>query len=128
MAVIDQVSATAMDTKDESFFKALGARLAAARDAADMTQVELAAVLDIPQQTLGRYETGESRIPILTLMAMSRVLAFSLDDMLMARTGGRAKRGPPSKLELQLEAVTRLPKAKQRFVSDMLDGLLAQQR
>lgn len=128
MAVIDQVSTAAMALKDESFFKALGARLAAARNGAGMSQVELAAALDVPQQTLGRYETGESRVPILTLMAMSRALGFSIDDMLTASAPGRSKRGPPSKLEMQMEAIARLPKAKQRVVSDMLDGLLAQQR
>jgi hypothetical protein len=38
----------------------------------------------------------------------------------------RARRGPVSRLEQQLDAITRLPKARQKFVSDMLDTVLAQ--
>ena len=34
------------------------------------------------------------------------------------------KRGPASRLEQQLDAVTRLPKGEQRFVSKMLDNVL----
>jgi|CXWL01.1.fsa_nt_gi transcriptional regulator with XRE-family HTH domain len=128
MAVIDQVSTTAMDTRDEGFFKALGARLTAARNAAGMTQVELAGALDVPQQTLAHYETGRSRIPVDTLLEASRILRFSIDDMLAGSGAGRSKRGPASRLEQQLDAIAQLPKAKQRVVSDMLDGLLAQQR
>jgi hypothetical protein len=63
--------------------------------------------------------------PIDTLIAMAQILRFSLDDMLLGRSPqGRAKRGPASKLELQIEAVARLPKAKQRFISEMLEAVL----
>lgn len=37
------------------------------------------------------------------------------------------KRGPASKLQQQVEAIAMLPKAKQRFVVEMLDTVLAQQ-
>jgi hypothetical protein len=59
---------------------------------------------------------------------MSQILRFSLDEMLLGHTPGRSLPGPASKLELQMQAITRLPKAKQRFVSDMLETVLAQQR
>jgi len=36
------------------------------------------------------------------------------------------KRGPASRLEQQLDAVTRLPKAEQRAVSTVLAAVLAQ--
>ncbi|MBL8537756.1 MAG: hypothetical protein JNM59_10180 [Hyphomonadaceae bacterium] len=62
------------------------------------------------------------------MAAMAQVLRFSIDDMLIGRTPGRARRGPASKLEQQLDAIAQLPKAKQRFVIDMLDTVLAQQR
>jgi hypothetical protein len=38
----------------------------------------------------------------------------------------RTRRGPPSRLEQQLDAVIRLPKAQQKFVMQMLDTVLAQ--
>lgn len=40
------------------------------------------------------------------------------------RAGG--KRGPASRLQQQIKALAQLPKAKQQFVSQMLDTVLAQ--
>ena len=48
--------------------------------------------------------------------------------MVLGHTPSRSRPGPASKLELQMQAITRLPKAKQRFVSDMLETVLTQQR
>lgn len=39
---------------------------------------------------------------------------------------GIVRRGPPPKWQQQIEAISKLPKARQRFVSDMLDTVLAQ--
>lgn len=118
--------AAAVDAKERKFFKELGQRLTEARKRAGMTQVELAQALQIPQQNLARYELGQSRISLALLTEMSAILRFSLDEMLLlSRIGGRGKRGPASKLELQIEAVTRLPKSKQRVVEDMIEGVLA---
>ena len=123
MAPIDQVS-RAMDAAEAKFLRELGQRLAAARKAQHMTQVQLADALGIAQQTLAHYETGRSRIQIATLTAMAQVLRFSIDDMLIGRAAKRARRGPASRLEQQLDAIAQLPKAKQRLVADMLDGIL----
>lgn len=38
----------------------------------------------------------------------------------------RGKRGPAPKWHQQIEAISKLPKARQRFVSEMLDTVLAQ--
>lgn len=45
----------------------------------------------------------------------------------VAHSRGRNKRGPASKLEQQLERITQLPNAQQKFVSQMLDTVLQQQ-
>lgn len=117
-----------MDAAEAKFLRELGERLAEARKAQRMTQVELAEALGIAQQTLAHYETGRIRIQIATLAAMAQVLRFSIDDVLLGRAPGRSKRGPASRIEQQLDAIARLPKAKQRFVADMLDTVLAQQQ
>lgn len=126
MAAIDRISA-AMDAKDEHFFKALGGRLKAARKAQGLTQVQLSEQLGIAQQTLAHYEVGRARVPVSHLLAMARLLGFSIDDMLMGPER-RSKRGPVSRLEEKMEAVSRLPRSKQRLVADMLDAILAQQQ
>lgn len=49
-------------TPDERVsFQALGQRIAEARDAADLTQVQLADALDISQPQLASYEVGRRR-------------------------------------------------------------------
>jgi|GEM_PF-3558914 len=120
--------ARAMAAKDDKYFKELGARLAAARKRAGLTQLELAEKVGVAQQTLAHYETSYLRPPILVLIAMSDLLGFSLEEMLTGRAPGRAKRGPASKLEQRLEAIGRLPKSKQRAIGQMLDAMIAQQR
>lgn len=77
---------------------------------------------------LANYESGRSRIPIAVLLAMAETLHFSIDDMLQARTPGHSKRGPVSRLERQIEAVSQLPKSRQRVIADVLDGLLARKQ
>jgi hypothetical protein len=65
------------------------------------------------------------------LPILARLLTLSLDELMgvpaprAARQRG-GKRGPPSRLEQQIEAVASLPKAKQQFVSQMLETVLAQ--
>ena len=36
----------------------------------------------------------------------------------------RSRRGPPSKLERQLDAVAQLPKGEQKMVSELIDAML----
>lgn len=120
-----------MNTRDEQFFKELGARIAQARKDHGLTQQQLADELGIAQQTLAHYEVGRARLPASMLPILARLLTLSLDELMgvpaprAARQRG-GKRGPPSRLEQQIEAVASLPKAKQQFVSQMLETVLAQ--
>ena len=41
-------------------------------------------------------------------------------------SAGRTRRGPASRLEQQLDALSQLPKARQKVVSQVLDAMLAQ--
>ena len=74
---------TEMTTKDEDFAKAMGQRIAAARKDQKLSQVQLAARLDVPQQTLAHYEVGRTRGPIELLPRMAEVLDISLDELLI---------------------------------------------
>lgn len=119
-----------MNTRDELFFKELGARIAQARKEHSLTQQELAEQLGVAQQTLAHYEVGRARLPASMLPTLARLLTLSLDELMgqpapaRARAGG--KRDPASRLQQQIEALAQLPKAKQQFVSQMLDTVLAQ--
>ncbi|MFP1133320.1 helix-turn-helix domain-containing protein [Asticcacaulis sp. W401b] len=117
---------TDMTIKDEDFAKAMGQRIAAARKYLKLSQVQLAARLDVPQQTLAHYEVGRTRVPIELLPRMAEVLDVSLDELLIGQPAPRnpGKRGPASRLQQQLAAIDAMPKTAQRTIVDVLDALI----
>ena len=115
-----------MNTKDEQFFKTLGARVAQARKEQGLTQQQLAEQLGIAQQTLAHYEVGRLRIPASMLPTLAQLLGLTMEALMGQTVKAVAKRGPASRLAKQVERIGRLPKTKQRFVMEMLDRVLAQ--
>lgn len=114
-----------MTSNDQAFFKALGARIAALRQEAGLSQQAVADELGIPQQTYANYEVARARPPVSMLPQLGRLFGVSMDELL-GLANGRGKRGPAPKFQKQLERVSQLPKAQQRFVEQMLDTVLAQ--
>jgi len=57
-----------------------------------------------------------------------KLLDLSFDEILLGQPTVRlpGKRGPASRLEQQIDAIARLPKAEQRAVSTVLTAVLAQ--
>ncbi len=118
-----------VNTKDEPFFKDMGARIAQARKERGITQVQLSSSLGIAQQTLAHYEGGKLRLPISLLPALANALDTTVEVLIgqpKVKSTGTAKRGPTSKLEQQVQQIAQLPRTQQRFVSQMLDTILAQ--
>jgi transcriptional regulator with XRE-family HTH domain len=115
-----------MAAKDKAFYEQFGRRIAERRKARGITQVELAQTLGIAQQTLAHYEGGVSRIAVALLPTLAHALATSIEELVgePAKRGGR--RGPPSRLHQQIDELSRLPKAQQRFVSQMIETVLQQ--
>lgn len=112
--------------KDQAFYQQLGRQIAQRRKTLGLTQTDLAQELGIAQQTMAHYEGGTARIAVAMLPTVSRVLGLPVEELIGTPTMRSGKRGPPPKLQQQLEQLGRLPKAKQRFVSEMLDSVLAQ--
>lgn len=118
-----------MTDNERDFFVRLGQRIAEVRKEAGLTQVEVAGRLGVSQQTINGFERGRRRVPVSTLLDLARMLDCSVEDLVATdKVPRRAKRGPASKLQRQLEEIQRLPKAKQRFVIEMLDTVIAQAR
>lgn len=119
----------AVNTKDESFFKELGARVAQARKEHNITQVQLAATLGIAQQTLAHYEGGRLRLPASLLPTLAQELQLPVEDLLGQSSVAKApaKRGPAPKLLQHLERISALPKPRQRAVMDVIEAMLVQQ-
>lgn len=115
-------------TKDEkAYFKALGARIAQRRKEVGLTQVQVAEILDLTQQTYAHYEVGRYRIPVSLLHALARALRTDVNTLLGETAKQRAKRGPAPKFQQHVERISRLPKTQQRIVIQVLESLLAQQ-
>jgi transcriptional regulator with XRE-family HTH domain len=129
MAVLMNESTTAampITTDEREFFVALGARIERFRKARDITQAQLAETLGLTQQTFQSYESGRRRIPVSAMPAVARALSVSLEDLFGESDSSPRKRGPAPKWQKQIEAISKLPKAKQQFVSQVLDSVLAQ--
>ena len=117
-----------MASKDKLFYQQMGQRIAQFRKAQDLTQQQLAKILDISQQTMAHYEVGRLRVAVAMLPVLANALSVSVEELLEEQTTGTAtKRGPISKLQKQIEQVSLLPRTKQKFVMDMLDTVINQQ-
>jgi transcriptional regulator with XRE-family HTH domain len=121
-----EIATVAISNDERAFFIELGARIAHLRKEQDITQVQLAESLGTSQQTITAYEGGRRRVPVSSLPKLARLLGVSIEELIgdNGRRGG--KRGPASKLQQQLEQVSQLPRAQQKFVSQMLDTVLQQ--
>lgn len=109
----------------KAFFRALGGRIAVLRKDSGITQVRLAAVMDVSQQTVASWEVGRRGVPVSNLPTLARSLGVSVET-LIGEKAPPAKRGPIPKLQQQVERLRHLPQAKQRVVMEMLEGFLNQ--
>lgn len=113
-----------MANDEKRFFRALGARIADRRKELRLSQAELGQQLGCSQQRFALYEAGHRRVPASMLPLLSEVLGLSVDELVGVKPERPKKRGPAPKLQKQLEQLSELPKAKQRFVMEVLDTVL----
>ena len=116
----------AISQDEREFFVALGGRIAQQRKESHLTQVQLAETLGVSQPTMNAYELGQRRVPVSALPTLAKALGVGLDELLGESQAATKKRGPAPKLQQQVERLAQLPKAQQRVVMQMLDGVLAQ--
>ena len=114
-----------MTSDDKAFFEALGKRIAGLRKEQGLSQQALADELGVAQQTLAHYEVGRARMPVSLLPVLAQFFGIGVDELLGLKNGA-ARRGPAPMLQRQVERLSRLPKAKQRVVMEMLEGVLSQ--
>jgi transcriptional regulator with XRE-family HTH domain len=114
-----------MTTDDKQFFKTLGARVAQLRKEEGLSQQAVADEIGIAQQTLAHYELGRLRMPASLLPKLAQLFGVAVDELVGVSSAG-GKRGPTPKLQQQIEKLSRLPKAKQKTVMEMIEGVLGQ--
>jgi transcriptional regulator with XRE-family HTH domain len=126
MGTIRFASIGPMTDDEKVFFQELGLRIASLRKDLDLTQQQLADLLGVSQQMVASYEVGRRRVPVSLLPTLARSLAISVETLLGETDKRSSKRGPSPKLLQQLEQVSLLPKAQQKFVSQVIDSVLQQ--
>jgi len=100
-----------------------GKRVADARRQRGLTQRELADLLGVSQKMIDYFERRASNVTSDIVCKLSEVLKISADDLLGLQST-RAKPGPKSKLQRQIEQIERLPPAKQKAIAQVLDMAL----
>ena len=123
--VLTGIESVAIGKDEKAFFVQLGARIAQLRKEQGITQVELAEWLNVSQQTVNAYEVGRRRMAVSALPVIAKLLGVSLEE-LIGEPLKPGKRGPTPKLQQQMERIHQLPKAQQKFVIKMLEGVLSQ--
>lgn len=104
--------------------KESGARLAALRKAAGLSQPQLANLLGIPQRTLSYYERDGRYIPSTLIPALAKSLGVSIEELLGVANSHPRKRGPKSRLERQLERISRLPRNQQEKILAVVEAFI----
>lgn len=122
---LQEIESVAIHKDEKTFFAELGARIAQLRKEQGITQVQLADWLGVSQQTVNAYEVGRRRMPVSALPTLARLLGVPLEEMI-GEPQKTARRGPTPKLQRQIERLSLLPKAKQKMVMEMLEGVLSQ--
>jgi len=114
-------------TKDEkTFYEQLGERVAELRKQNQITQVQMARELGVSQQQIASYEAGRVKIPISSLPKLSMVLAAPVEEIIGIEKPSR--RGPASRLQQQVALIGELPRAKQKFIMEMLEAVIRQEK
>lgn len=81
-----------------------GARLAALRKQAGLSQAALAEAVGIPQRTISFYEREASAIPSTLVPVLAKVLGVSMEELLGINEGAqRSKRGPSPNSNVNLK-------------------------
>ena len=117
----------ALSKEERAFFTRLGARIAALRKQQGITQVQLAETLGVSQQTITAYEVGRRRIQVSALPVIAQALGVAVEGLLGDERKAAGKRGPAPKLQQQMNRITKLPRARQQFVMQVIESMLANQ-
>lgn len=113
-----------MRTKSQDKIPVFGRRMTALRKNRHLTQAELAREVGLSRQMVSYLE---SRAENPTLDQVKKLMDFfgvSADEFIIEEAGKTGHPGPVSKLDSQLDKIKKLPQAKQKMISNMLEGAL----
>lgn len=129
MALENCSYASVMARRSPKHRPAQGAQLAALRQAAGLSQAELARAIGVPQQNVAFWELSDKPPRSDALPKLAHVLGVKVEALLSPSTPPGARRsGPKGRLLKVFEAAASLPRPQQQLVEQFVSTLLAQQR
>lgn len=103
-----------------------GARLAALRRAAGLTQVELAQLVGESQQNIAFWEQSEKPPRSDVLPKLAKVLGIKIEQILEGDLPQTRRAGPVGKVQKIFEEVSTLPRKQQERIVETVSALVAQ--
>ena len=113
-----------MKTKDPKKIPLFGRRLIKLRKGRHLTQAELANEIGISRQMISYFESRAMNPTVEVLRKLADYFGVPADYFLYDEKNSLERPGPKSILRRQLEQVEKFPHSKQKFVSDMLEGII----
>jgi transcriptional regulator with XRE-family HTH domain len=106
---------------------AFGQRLAAVREQAGLTQVQLADRLNVTQRVITHWERSSVALRPDQITAIAEALDVTT-DYLLGRSGAkdRAPKGPPGKLRVAFERAHKLPRHEQNQIVKFVEAYVSQ--
>lgn len=103
-----------------------GARLAALRRAAGLSQNELAQLVGEPQQNIAYWEQSEKPPRSDVLPKLAKVLGVRVEQLLEGELPQLRRAGPVGKVQKIFEEVSSLPRRQQERVVEIVSALVEQ--
>ena len=107
--------------KEKSYFNK---RFIELRNARGLTQEELAKELSVTLGTISYYESRATNLKTESLNKLALFFSIPVDFFLENSSQSKRKPGPNSKLDLKVEELRKLPKAKQQLACEMIDMII----
>ena len=110
-------------TKPAPYF---GQRMAAFRVAKGLSQTQLAKALGTTRDRIAYYERDARNPSLEVVQQIADFFGVTVGELLNDTTKNRSKPGPPSQFAQLAERLDRRPRAQQKMVAQMLEGILKQ--
>jgi transcriptional regulator with XRE-family HTH domain len=101
-----------------------GARLAALRKAAGITQTAFAAEIGVSQRMMAYYEGPAAQPPANLLPAMAQTLGVSIDALLGTETSRRKAKASDTRMQRRLQQIASLPADERRQLLQLVDTFI----
>ena len=107
---------------------AQGARLLALRQAAGLSQTELAKSLAVPQTTIALWERSEKPPRSDVLPKMAKIFEVDVSDLIVSSNSETTATKPVGRLQTTIAELRELPRRQQERILDVISALVQQSK